>query len=197
MTAWWPRSLSSQIDTRTDRDQIEASIRLLKSPCDASWLMARILALLAPDFTLNMPEGVRRIEAEDWVAALREFPEWAIEKACRWWRSDENEDRRKKPMQGDIQERVKFEMGVLTFGAMKVAQYDRGIHERMREPEPEPISAEDMAARREFAQSVMQKCGFARSVNANKGPRRETVTDADKAEIAAMLAAKTPKVGAA
>ena len=190
MTAWWPRSLTSQVATRTDRDQIEAGIKQLSVPCDPAWLMARVLALLTPYFTSNVPQGVRRIEAEDWRAALDGKPQWAVEKACRWWKSEENPDHRRKPLEGDIVERVKFEMGVLSFGAMKVREYDEGYRQRTMEPERVPPTPEEMEQRRAFAKTVMRNAGYDANPDRPKGPRRETVTDEDVAEMKAMLDAK-------
>lgn len=188
MTAWWPVSLSSQVSNRTDRDQIEAGIKQLLVPCDQAWLMARVLALLLPDFAADVPESVRRIEAGDWASALYQRPQWAIEKACRWWRGEDNADRRKRPMIGDIEERVKFELGILSFGAMKIREFDKGFQDRMKAPEDAPPTPEEMAHRRAFAQGVMAKAGYA-TQRANPGPRRETVTDEDRAEMAVMLGA--------
>lgn len=188
MTAWWPRSLTSQVASRTDRDQIEAGIKALSQPCDPAWLMARVLALLTPYFTANVPEGVRRMEAEDWRAALDGKPQWAVEKACRWWKSDENPDHRRKPLEGDIVERVKFEMGILTFGALKVRDYDRGYAERMKAPEEARPTPEQMEQRRAFAKTVLRNAGYEANPDRPKGPRRETVTDEDMEEIAAILA---------
>lgn len=188
MTAWWPRSPTSQIASRTDRNQIEASIKQLSDPCNPSWLMARVMALLTPYFTADVPEGVRRIEAEDWRAALQGKPAWAVEKACRWWKSDENPDHRKKPIEGDIADRVRVEMGILPFAAMKIREYDRGVAERTKAPEEAPPTPEEMARRREFAQGIMEGAGYVKSVAKNDSPRRETVTDADRAEMAELLA---------
>jgi len=186
MTAWWPRSLTSQVANRTDRDQIESGIRHLSVPADPAWIMARVLALLTPYFTASVPEAVRRIEAEDWMAALKGYPHWAIEKAVRWWKSDENPERKRKPLDGDIVERVKFEMGVLSFGAMKVREYDEGYRKRTMEPERVPPTPEEMEQRRAFAQDVMRRAGYA-GEERPKGPRRETVTEEDKAEMAELL----------
>lgn len=188
MTAWWPRSLELPVASRSDRDQIEAGIKQLSVPCDQAWLMARVLALLTPYFTSNIPEGVRRIEAEDWRASLDRFPQWAVEKACRWWKSDENPDHRRKPLEGDIAERVRFEMGILSFGAMKVRQYDRGYAERMKQPEDERPTPEQMEQRRAFAKTVLRNAGFSVQRGIDGESMRETVTDDDKAEMAALLA---------
>lgn len=157
MTTWWPRSLSSHIEKRTDRDEIEAGIKQLRVPCDPAWLMARVLALLTPYFNANVPEAVRRMEADDWLVALRSYPQWAVEKAVRWWKSDENPDRRRKPIEGDIVQRVKFEMGILDFGAMKVREYDAGAAKRMAEPEEPRPTPEEKERRRAFAQRAMEE----------------------------------------
>ena len=190
MTAWWPRSLESPVANRTDRDQIEAGIKQLSVPCDPAWLMARVLALLTPYFTANVPEGVRRIEAEDWRAALESKPQWAIEKACRWWKSDQNEHHGRKPLEGDILERVKIEMGILSFGAMKVREYDRGYAKRMEQPEDERPTPEQMEQRRAFAKTIMRNAGFSVPRDIPKGPATADVTPDDVAEMKAHLAAR-------
>jgi hypothetical protein len=148
--------------------------------------MARVLALLTPYFTASVPEGVRRMEAEDWRAALGEWPQWAVEKACRWWKSDANPDHRRKPIEGDIVERVRFEMGILSFAAMKVREFDAGYEKRHATPEPSRPTPAEMERRRQFAQATMERLGYARAAPAT-GPRRETVTDEDKAEMAEIL----------
>jgi hypothetical protein len=148
--------------------------------------MARVLALLLPYYAPDVPEGIRRIDAEDWRAALGGFPHWAIEKAVRWWKSDENPDRKRKPLDGDIVERVKFDMGVLTFGAMKVREYDTGYAERVSPKEEARPTFEDMERRRLFAQDVMRNLGYAKDER-KKRLMRETVTDDDRAEMAEIL----------
>lgn len=185
MTAWWPRSLTSQVASRLDRDQIEVGIKQLSVPCDPAWLMARVLALLTPYFTSNVPESVRRIEAEDWRASLDRFPAWAIEKACRWWKSDENPDHRRKPLEGDIAERARFEMGILSFGAMKVREYDAGYAKRTAAPEDDRPTPEQMEQRRAFAKTVMRNNGFSLVMDRQKGPVKQ---DVDPEEIEAMRA---------
>jgi len=187
MTAWWPRSLSSPIGNRTDRDKISAGLSELSAPADPAWIMARVLALLTPYFTASVPESVRRIEADDWLTALRTYPHWAIEKAVRWWKSDDNPDHRRKPLEGDIVARVKFEMGILSVAAMSVRRFDEGFAARHAEPEREAPTPEDMEQRRAFAQDVMRRNGFVKHIDRPTGPRRETVTDEDRAEMAELL----------
>jgi len=167
--------LESQLSTRSDRDQIAASVQALSVPCDPSWLMARVMALLAPYFTANIPEAVRRIEAGDWLVALSDRPQWAIEKACRWWKGDENPDHRRKPIEGDIADRVRFEMGILAFGAMKVREYDAGYAKRIAEPEEAPPTPEQMEQRRAFANGIMSRFGYLKAMP--KPPRPQSSAD--------------------
>lgn len=75
--------------------------------------MARIAALLSPYFEKDTPQSVRKMEAEDWAACLSVYPQWAIEKAVRWWKSAENDKRRQRPLEGDIEARVKVEMSAV------------------------------------------------------------------------------------
>jgi hypothetical protein len=185
MTAWWPVSPSSQINTRDDRNRIEQSILQLSIPCDGSWLMARVLTLLLPDFTSDMPESVRRMEAEDWAEALGIFPQWAVEKACRWWRSDENPSRRRKPMTGDIQDRARHEMGVISMAKRKIVEFDRGRAAKVEPPRPDP-TPEEMEKRRAFAEYTMAQFGFeSRAPMIDKGKPSQEVTPEEIAEIMA------------
>lgn len=61
--------------------------------------------------------------AADWHEELREYPAWALQKACRWWMSADNKDRRKKPVAGDIAARARWEMGVVKVGQGAVRRF--------------------------------------------------------------------------
>lgn len=54
------------------------------------------------------------------------MPAWAIQKACRWWMSADNEDRRKKPIAGDIAARAKIEMGAVKLATSALGRFERG-----------------------------------------------------------------------
>jgi len=115
--------------------EIEATVAALSEPANPAWIMARIAALLNPYYDKDTPAAVRRMEAEDWLEALAVYPQWAIERAVRWWKSEANADRRKRPLEGDIAARCKVEMRgisaipkIVSFGSM------RQTSEREREP---------------------------------------------------------------
>ena len=67
----------------------------------------------------------------------------------------------------------------------ELARRDR-LAADMRDHQPD-LSPEEIEQRRAFAQSVMERTGFAKGMVRRDGPRRETVTDEDKAEMAALL----------
>lgn len=90
-------------------------------------MMHRVLALLAPYYSNDVPQSLREIEAEDWLVELRQFPEWALVNAARWWKGGDNPDRRKRPLEGDISARCKREIGLISTGRMAVKWFDDGI----------------------------------------------------------------------
>jgi len=89
---------------------IEKAVTVLSEPCSPAWCMARVASLLNPYYDKDTPQGVRQMEAEDWLEALRDYPQWAIERAVRWWKSEDNVKRRLRPLEGDIGERCRVEM---------------------------------------------------------------------------------------
>ena len=86
-----------------------------------NWVMARIAALLTPYYEKDVPQGVRIMEAEDWAEALGGYPKWAIEKSARWWKSADNPDRRKRPLEGDIEARCNVEMESVRYARLMLS----------------------------------------------------------------------------
>jgi len=84
--------------------------RFLEISADRTWMLARVAALLSPYYEKDVPQGVRKMEAEDWAEALQDFPQWAITNAVRWWKGENNPDRRRRPLEGDIVDRCRAEM---------------------------------------------------------------------------------------
>jgi hypothetical protein len=118
--------LKSQLTDQSQYDEVASALVRFWEPIQAPQLMARIAALLTPYYTGDVPHGVRILEAEDWAEALARYPEWAIIKACRWWKSENNPDRRKKPLEGDIAVRARFECGVLKVAESAMRRFERG-----------------------------------------------------------------------
>lgn len=102
------------------KEALEAAIACLAEPARPEWIMARTAALLNPYYEKDVPQGIRVMEAEDWADALSELPQWAIQKAAQWWKSAGNPDRRKRPLEGDIEARAKHEMQAVRAAKIKV-----------------------------------------------------------------------------
>lgn len=110
------------------RREAEQMMPALSAPADPAWMMARIAALLSPYYEKDTPQGVRVMEAQDWAAELKGLPQWAIERAVRWWKGGDNPKRAKRPLEGDISARAKFEM-----------QAVRAARIAMQAPAPNPV----------------------------------------------------------
>jgi hypothetical protein len=93
------------------------------------------------------------MQADDWAAALGGYPQWAIEKAARWWKGEENPDRRKKPLEGDIAARCKIEVMPARFGPQILAN-NRKL---AIQPPPKDITAEERAARAKAAAEIVAR----------------------------------------
>ena len=88
------------------------------------WLMGRIATLQAQYYTSALPEHFQEAIADDWYHELRDYPAWAIAKAVRWWMSSKNDKRRYKPVAGDIGERARIEMGIVSVARSAVRRFD-------------------------------------------------------------------------
>ena len=67
-------------------------------PAPRGKLSARVTILLSHYFVPDLPVAAQTAVIEDWVAALAEFPWWAIEQACGEWLRTQ----RRKPTPADI-----------------------------------------------------------------------------------------------
>ena len=137
--------------------------------------------MLALYYDPDLEPETRAAIREEFVRALSTYPIWAVHKAFDNWTRTAT----RRPTPGEIVILVSREMQPLTD---ELSRRAKEASER-REYKPEP-TAQEMAQRREFAQGVMRKLGYAKDAERPKGPVRETVTDEDKAEMAALLAAK-------
>lgn len=125
-------------------------MRIVNCPSEQTWLMARIAALLVPYYEKDTPQGVRNIEAEDWAVELGSHPKWAVEKAVRWWKSEANPDRRKRPLEGDIAARCKRETDAVRAATRVLGSPVKPI------PQPEPASEVSDADREHRARVVAE-----------------------------------------
>ncbi|AUR03173.1 hypothetical protein PhaeoP72_01188 [Phaeobacter inhibens] len=125
------------------RAEVAKILPVLSAPADPAWLMARIGALLLPYYEKDVPQSFREIEAEDWAYSLADAPQWAATAAMRWWKSADNPKRGKRPLEGDIQARIRHEMQAVR--ATRIALQSPDPVLRPEQPPRERVSAEKMA----------------------------------------------------
>lgn len=147
--------LRSQLTDQAEYNDVRQAVARFSQPADTTRIMARVAALLTPYYTGDVPQGVRMIEAEDWAEALAEYPEWAITKACRWWKGADNPHRRKKPLEGDIEARAKTEMGIIKVAEMAMRHFESGT-------QPYSPVADEVKRRvsKERAAEILAEAGF-------------------------------------
>lgn len=153
--------LRSPLKDQSEADQIRRDVDILSQSTDHVWLMARIASLLHPYYAGSASKAAVKMMAEDWAVELGDFPQWAVTKAVRWWKSADNPERKRKPLEGDIAARCKTEMGIVRLAEGALRRYDQGGR-----PEAEPIDGperedpwnltdEQRAHRRSVAAEVM------------------------------------------
>ena len=146
-----PRLPQDQLPAKADVERVSGKLMV---PVEPVWCLARIAALLSPYYEKDTPQGVREMEAEDWREALSEFPRWAIERAVRWWKSADNPDRRKRPLEGDIAARCRIEMNGVPSAVMMLELRRNGRDFSKKEEPRERISPERAA-------ELLREAGFA------------------------------------
>jgi hypothetical protein len=147
----------------------ETLARLRRTPSD-QWVLARIAALLAHFYVSDLPPAVMEAIAGDWKAEMHGIPAWAILRATRWWLSSENKDRRKKPMPGDISERARAEMKLVTYLILACRSYERREDERFwRNRIPEAPRAEPSEESRARIDELVRS-SFRQPPAAEEGP---------------------------
>jgi hypothetical protein len=152
--AWLRRLPQLQPTSLPEKETVLRIQSALMISASGVWISARVAALLSPYYEKDIPQAVRKMEAEDWEQALSGFPQWAIERAVRWWKSADNQDRRKRPMEGDIVARCRVEMNGVP-SAVQVLELRRTGRDFSKKEEPrERISAERAA-------ELLREAGFA------------------------------------
>jgi hypothetical protein len=155
---WLRHSLPSLRDDPETRKRAAAAVSALSEPAHPAKTMARVLALLSPYYDKDTPQMVRQMEADDWAEALGEYPYWAIERACRWWKSGANEYRRRRPLEGDIVARCRVEMQVVRAAQITLdAKPREGGQREEREPVSDEARAEMRRRMAEAGNSVVAK----------------------------------------
>ena len=160
ITASWPGLLTSPIATDEQYNEISEDLAAVTEPANPQWIMKRVAALLSQYYTMDVPAAAHSLIAEDWLEALNEYPQWAIIRSVRWWKSDANLERRKRPLEGDISARCKKELELTRLAERAVRQYTSGAHPTVVPPQPalkpEMTAAEKAESKKRVAQMAAE-----------------------------------------
>ncbi len=153
----------------------------IHSPNDPGATLKRANTVLALYFDPDHDPKVKAAVRQEFVVALDHYPDWAVQRAFDKWVATSQ----RRPTPGDI----------AILAQREVKPIHEEISRREREAEDrrtyrDDLSEEELAQRRAAAAQIMANAGFARNVARPSGPVRETVTDEDRAEMAAMLNSK-------
>ena len=127
MTASWQDLLRRPIRDEAERHEIAIAVAGLSKPPRREFVLGRVAALLSQYYAADLPQSMVRIMADDWAEELAEYPEWAITKAVRWWKSEANPERKRKPLEGDISARAKREMSLVRVAERALRKYAEGV----------------------------------------------------------------------
>lgn len=147
------------------RDQTITTIESLSKPAPRSWIQGEVAKTLVHYFVGQIPPNFAKSIGADYDYELAEFPAWAIVKARRWWLSNENEYRHRKPLPGDLSERCRREIAVVNMARQRVELFDRTgsplyAFEQKDEPKPQPqLTDEERAKRAEEMQQLTSRLG--------------------------------------
>jgi len=110
-----------------ERQQVSLDVASLTVAPRRDWVLGRVAALLSQYYAADLPQSIVKVMADDWAEALCEYPEWAITKAVRWWKSEANAERKRKPLEGDIAARARYEMGIVKVAEGALRRFDSGV----------------------------------------------------------------------
>jgi len=97
-----PAFSARKISSEAEAEKVRQALSVCTAAAETDWLKGRLAAFFTHYYTGTMPEAVHREIWKDWRAEIGAYPQWALSEAFRWWLSKENEDRRRKPLPGDI-----------------------------------------------------------------------------------------------
>lgn len=128
--------LGSLPKSKQEAMAIERDVARLNAPAPRPWIAGRVVSLLGQYFVAEPESSVMVAIAADWDAELRGHPAWAIQRACRWWMSSENPNRRKRPLPGDIAERAGREMAIVRVAESALRRFYNPVKPVQREEAP-------------------------------------------------------------
>lgn len=125
MTASLPPLRGRYPSSRAEVDLTRDAIRRLDTKASERWIGQRIVTLLSHYFVVDAHPGAMSGIAADWQRELSGYPAWAIDAACNWWTSKDNQKRRQKPVPGDISEQAHKHAQIIRSGQKMIEAFEK------------------------------------------------------------------------
>ncbi len=152
----------------------------IRSPADEGAILKRTNVVLALYFDPDNDPAVRAAVRQEFVMALKAYPNWAVQRAFDAW----VKTNQRRPTPGEIR--------ILTEREVKPLTDELARRERLKADEtdyrPDP-SPEELEQRRAFAAETLQRAGYG-SARRPDGPVRQGIDPGEVEAMRAHLAAK-------
>jgi hypothetical protein len=163
------------------REQSGSDLRAaIHSPNDPGATLKRTNAVLALYFDPDNNPATRAAVRQEFVAALAEYPDWAVQRGFDQWVKTGT----RRPTPGEILILVGREVKPITDEIRRRESLQADMVSDRDAP-----TDEELAQRRAAARDVMQRVGYAKAERPG-GPVKADVTPDDVAEMKAHLAAR-------
>ena len=150
------QAFRSRVKDQAEADDILFCCEVLSKPVVEDHLIARVVQFIGSHYYVpDAGDGLAKGMINDWIEELQGFPEWALSDAFKWWISSENPKRSKKPVPGDISDRAHSQMAFVRVARIAAQKYTSAPSGTPTPPEPEELSDEAAAARREEIDGVI------------------------------------------
>lgn len=128
-------------------------VQKISEPATPRGIATKVVPMLSEYFVALDRAGVSEQVGEIWQDELADYPLWAIHNACRWWLSRHNDNRRRKPLPGDISDRCETEMLLVRIAQRTVDYFDAhgAPPAPSGEPDDQPMTPEE---REEFERAL-------------------------------------------
>lgn len=147
----WRASPQQPIATQEDCQAILRTCQALSTPANREWIAGRVATLLSHFYVSSMGASEMRAIAEDWIAALGEFPNWAIQEACAEYLATET----RKPTIAAIRQLTQAKIGAVSLMRVRAMQGPGDGTRGAPQPERNGPQPADKAERARIAAEVV------------------------------------------
>lgn len=119
--------LSRSLGDRSAVDHLSAVLNVASQPAPDHVVGREVVTLLNAYFVSPLPPEQSAAVASIWLEIIGNPPEWALHDACVWWLGPHNMKCAKKPVPGEIAQRVKALMQPLQAAQIAIDRHEAGL----------------------------------------------------------------------